>query len=174
MNLLDVIIICILGYSLVRGIFRGLIKELASIVGVIAGLYAARMFYPQISGLMSKWITNVAYREIVGFLIIFCAVLVIVGILGVVIKYVMKIASAGWLDRLLGSIFATVKAVLIVSILLIVLTTFLPKRAAVVKDSLLAPHVMMISGEIVNLIPGEMKQRFFEKFADLKNVWKRI
>ena len=174
MNILDVIIICILGYSLIRGIFRGLIKELASIVGVLAGLYAARMYYAPVSGLLAKWITNVAYREIAGFFIVFCGVLLVVGILGIIIKYVLKIVSAGWIDRLLGSVFATVKAVLIAAVLLLVLTTFLPKRTSVVKDSMLAPHVMTLSGEIVNLIPGDMKQKFSEKFVDLKKVWKRI
>ncbi|MGD9324868.1 MAG: CvpA family protein, partial [Desulfobacterales bacterium] len=34
MNPFDIIIIVILGYSLVRGIFRGLVKEVSSIVGV--------------------------------------------------------------------------------------------------------------------------------------------
>ena len=57
---------------------------------------------------------------------------------------------------------------------MIVLTTFLPKGTAIVKDSVLAPHVMMLSENIVKLVPGEMKQKFADKFADLKNAWKRI
>ena len=111
MNPLDYIIISILGYSLVRGIFRGLVKELSSIVGVVAGLYAARLYYPDVSDLLSKLISTVAYREIAGFFIIFCSVLIVVGIFGIIIKYVLKIASAGWLDRTLGAVFASVKAI---------------------------------------------------------------
>jgi len=41
MNALDVVIAVIVGFCLIRGIFRGLIKELSSIIGVFAGFYFA-------------------------------------------------------------------------------------------------------------------------------------
>ncbi|MGD9259358.1 MAG: CvpA family protein, partial [Desulfobacterales bacterium] len=37
MNPFDILIIIILGYSLIRGLFRGLVKEVASIIGVLGG-----------------------------------------------------------------------------------------------------------------------------------------
>jgi len=37
MNPFDTIIAIILGYCLIRGFFRGLIKELSSIIGVLGG-----------------------------------------------------------------------------------------------------------------------------------------
>ena len=72
MNLFDVIILVIFGYCLIRGLFRGLIKELASIVGVLSGFYAAYTYYQEVARLMSEWISNEAYLNIVSFLIIFC------------------------------------------------------------------------------------------------------
>ena len=41
MNYLDIIIVVILSYCVIRGVFRGLIKELSSIIGVFGGFYAA-------------------------------------------------------------------------------------------------------------------------------------
>ena len=41
MNILDILIAVIVGFCLVRGIFRGIIKELTSIVGVVAGFFAS-------------------------------------------------------------------------------------------------------------------------------------
>jgi membrane protein required for colicin V production len=172
MNSLDIVIVCILGYSLIRGVFRGFIKELSSIVGVLAGIYLASAYYPLTSHLLSGWITNVSYRDIAGFLIIFCGVLLIVGIVGVIIRYLLKIASAGWLDRLLGTLFAVVKGVLIVSVILVILTSFLPKNAAVIKNSVLAPHVISISEKIIQMVPESMKKDFYSKFAELKKSWK--
>ena len=172
MNPLDIIIIAILGFSLVRGIFRGLIKELSSIIGVLAGFYAAYTYYPYVAGLFAKWISNSGYRSILGFLIIFCAILILVGILGVLIKYVLKIASLGWFDRTCGAVFGLVKGVLIVSVVILMLTTFLPKGAPFIRKSLLAPHVMMISEKMIKMVPPDMKQQFFDKFQELKRSWK--
>ncbi|MBU4319171.1 MAG: CvpA family protein [Proteobacteria bacterium] len=172
MNSLDIIIACILGYCLIRGIFRGLIKELSSIVGVLAGVYLASAYYPLTSNLLSKWVANASYRDISGFLMIFCGVLLVVGVVGVIIRYLLKIASAGWVDRLLGTLFAVVKAVLIVSVILVILTSFLPKNAAIMKNSILAPHVVYVSEKIIQMVPESMKAEFYNKFKELKNTWK--
>ncbi|MBW1983457.1 MAG: CvpA family protein, partial [Deltaproteobacteria bacterium] len=53
MNTFDIIIAAIFGYCLVRGLFRGLIKELASIIGVLSGFYAAYTYYQEAARMMS-------------------------------------------------------------------------------------------------------------------------
>ena len=172
MNPFDILIIVILGYSLVRGLFRGLVKELSSIIGVLGGFYAAYTYYQVVAGLLSRLIHDIAYLNILSFLIIFCGVLIIVGVLGVIIKYLLNIAFLGWIDRIGGVFFGVLKAVLIVSILFITLTAFLPKGAAFIKNSELAPHVSWISEKMANVISKEMKQDFKAKLGELKKAWK--
>ena len=172
MNPFDILIIVILGYSLVRGLFRGLVKEVSSIIGVLGGFYAAYTYYMVLAGLLSGLIHDTAYLNILSFLIIFCGVLIIVGVLGVIIKYLLNIAFLGWVDRFGGVVFGVLKGILIVSILFITLTAFLPKGTAFIKNSELAPHVSWISEKMANVISKEMKQDFKGKLGELKKVWK--
>ncbi len=172
MNPFDILIIVILGYSLVRGLFRGLVKELSSIVGVLGGFYAAYTYYNVLAGLLSRLIHDISYLNILSFLIIFCGVLIIVGVLGVIIKYLLNIAFLGWIDRISGVVFGVLKGILIVSILFITLTAFLPKGTAFIKNSELAPHVSWISEKMANVISKEMKQDFNAKLGELKKAWK--
>ena len=172
MNPFDIIIILILGYSLVRGLFRGLVKEVSSIIGVLGGFYAAFTYYPKTAKLLSGLIHNTAYLNILSFLIIFCSVLIIVGLLGIIIKYLMNISFLGWVDRIGGVVFGAVKGVLIVSILFITLTAFLPKGSAFIKNSTLAPHVARVSEKMAKVVSKEMKQDFMAKFGELKKAWK--
>jgi len=37
----------------------------------------------------------------------------------------------------------------------------------------LAPHVAVITENIVKIIPQDMKQRFGKKFKDVKQEWKK-
>lgn len=173
MNFFDIIVIVILGYCFIRGIFRGLIKELASIVGVFGGFYAAYTYYMMVAKLLSKWITNTGYLNILSFLIIFCGVFIIISILGVIINYLLKIAFLGWLDRTCGAVFGAMKGMLIVSILLIALTTFLPKGTPVIKDSLLAPHVTLVSEKMAKVVSKDMKHAFSAKISAMKKAWKK-
>ena len=172
MNPFDIIIIVILGYSLVRGIFRGLVKEVSSIIGVLGGFYAAFTYYTILAKFLSGLIKETAYLNILSFLIIFCGVLIIVGILGVIIKYLLNIAFLGWVDRIGGVGFGLVKGILIASILFITLTAFLPKGSAFLKNSMLAPHVSWASEKMAKIVSKEMKQDFTAKLGELKKAWK--
>ncbi|MBW1726200.1 MAG: CvpA family protein [Deltaproteobacteria bacterium] len=173
MNFFDIIVIVILGYCLIRGVFRGLIKELSSIIGVLGGFYAAFTYYPLVAKPLSKWIANTGYLNILSFLIIFCGVFIIISILGVIINYLLKIAFLSWLDRILGSVFGAMKGVLIVSVLFIALTAFLPKGTPVIKDSLLSPYVTLVSEKIAKVVSKDMKHAFSAKIATIKKAWKK-
>jgi membrane protein required for colicin V production len=172
MNPLDMVIIVIMAFCLIRGIFRGLIKEIASIVGVFTGFYAAYTYYGIIAKPLSRWISNIPYLNILSFLIIFSAIFIFVSVIGVVIKYLMNIAFMGWMDRICGAGFGIIKGLLIVSVILIPLTTFLPKRTPVIKNSLLSPHVTKISEKMVKIVSKDMKQQFEEKIKELRKAWK--
>ena len=117
-------------------------------------------------------VINPAYLNILSFLIIFCIVLIIISILGVVIKYLLNVAFLGWIDRICGVFFGLIKGILIVTVLFIILTTFLPKGAPLIKKSVLAPHVTWISEKMVNVVSKEMKRDFFSKLDEFKKAWK--
>ena len=173
MNYLDIIIIVILSYCVIRGVFRGLIKELSSIIGVFSGFYAAYTYYTVVAKPLSEWISNPGYLNIMSFMVIFCVVFLVISILGVIINYLLKLAFLGWFDRFCGAVFGAMKGLLIVSVILIALTTFLPKGTPVIKDSLLSPHVTMVSEKMIKVVPKDMKDAFTAKITELKKEWNK-
>ena len=171
MNALDIVIGILLVYGLVRGIFRGLMEEVASIIGIFGGIYGAVFYYPAAADFLRRWISDRAYANILGFLLVFAAVFIVVSLLGVLIKYLLNIASLGWFDRLCGAAFGTIKSILIASVLLFVLTTFLPGGSPLIRTSRLAPHVAWVTEGIVKIIPRDMKQRFGDKYKEAQKAW---
>lgn len=171
MNALDITICIIAGFCLVRGLFRGIIKEVASIVGVLVGFYGAYTYYPLIAKWLSQLIANKSYLYIISFFLAFSVIFFVIGFVGVVLKHIFKVSSLGWVDRILGGAFAVVKAILIVSVLLVALTAFLPKNAPVITNSRIAPHVSTASEKMAAAIPLEMKERFHENIEALKESW---
>ncbi len=138
----------------------------------MGGFYAAFTYYTKLSKLLSGLIHNTAYLNILSFLIIFCRVLIIIGILGVIIKYLLNIAFLGWVDRFGGVVFGVIKGVFIISVLFIALTAFLPKGSAFIKNSMLAPHVSLVSEEMAKVVYKDMKKDFMAKLRELKKTWK--
>ena len=170
-NPVDIGIVLILLYCLIRGFFRGFIKELFSLIAVFGAFYAACAYYTHLAGLLSRWIDKAAYLNILSFLVLFIGIFLIINLLGFLIKYVLNIAFLGWLDRLFGTAFGALKGVLITSILLMAFTTFLPNCEFYLKQSKLSPKVTMISEKIAGLIPKEMKKEFIEKLEECKKAW---
>ena len=97
-----------------------------------------------------------------------------VSFVGVVLKHLFKTASLGWIDRLLGGSFAIVKAVLIVSVILVALTAFLPKDSPLIKLSKVAPYVSAASEKLVTAVPPDMKLKFDNNLSKLKESWGKI
>jgi len=171
MNALDLVIAVIMGFCLVRGIFRGLIKEASSLIGVFGGFYAAYTYYPYFTKLLSGWISNTAYLNILSFFVIFCGIFIGISMLGIVIRYILNSASLGWVDKICGLGFGGVKGVLIASVILLVLTTFLPRNASIVQDSLLSPHVVMVSERLAKIVPEDMREQFSSRIYELRKTW---
>ena len=173
MNLLDYILAVILAYCLIRGIFRGLVKELSGLIGVLGGFYFAFNYYPQMTKTLGRWISTTAYAQILSFLILFFGVYLAVSIAGGIIKYLMNIAWLGWTDRLTGAFFGAIKGVLIVAVIAAILTTFLPKNTAFLRDSLLVRHTMGISSLLVRIASADMKTLYDTHLKELNQTWQR-
>ena len=121
--------------------------------------------------LTSPWISDAAYLNIVSYMVIFSVVVITVGILAVVIKYLLNIAYLGWVDRVCGALFGLLKGGLVVCVVFIVLTAFLPKGAPLIKNATLSPHVSMVSEVMAKVISKEMKENFIIKLKEFKKTW---
>jgi len=173
MNVLDYVIAGVIGFCLVRGLFRGLVKEISSIVGVFAGYYFACNYYTHVSEIVQGWniISNPNYTQIIVFFCIFCVIFILIGLLGIIIRYLLREMFISWVDTAFGGGFGMLKGVLITSVLLIPLTALLPDDDQLMKDSILAPHVTVISKKMVRMVPDHLKEKFNEKVHQLKSVW---
>jgi len=174
MNPFDMLIIIIVSFCLIRGLFRGLIKEISSIIAVLGGFYAAFTYYPLLASLplLSKWIHNHAYLNIISFMAIFMLIFIVISLLGVLIKFLLKITFLGWLDRLGGAGFGFSKGILIVSVLLFMFTSFLSKGSPFIGNSLLSPHVTTVSETMSKFVSSDMKKGFESNLLKFKEIWK--
>ncbi|MBW2107266.1 MAG: CvpA family protein, partial [Deltaproteobacteria bacterium] len=145
-----------------------------SIAGVLVGFYGAYSTYPKLATWLNGFVSSPAYRYIIAFFAAFVSIYLIIGFLGVVLRHLFKAAALGWADRVLGGTFAMVKAVLIVSVLLVGLTAFLPKNASVMTHSRIAPLISGASEKLAAAVPPELKNKFNNNIKALKETWKKL
>ena len=173
MNPLDIVITIILSYCLIRGGFRGLVKEVSAIIGVLGGFFLAVNYYRPIAKILGKQVGETPFLNILSFMIIFGVTLILVSLIGMAIKRMLESSDLSWFDRFGGCIIGTAKALLISAVIVVALTTFLPKGAPLVRESLMAPYITLIAQQMAKVVTQDMKQQYNKKITELKKAWRQ-
>jgi membrane protein required for colicin V production len=176
MSILDIIIIAAVIFFLVRGIYRGLVREVGSLAGVILGIWLGNLYHPEVAIFLKEVLPPGKYIPIVAFALIFLVILVLCNLLGWLFKKFFQKIFLGWVDRILGAGLALLKS-LVLCYLLIVLITFLaPRDSTIIKDSRLAPVIISSYQAMIKRIPSssqeKLKDSFEQKKEDLQQIFK--
>jgi membrane protein required for colicin V production len=136
MNYIDIIIGVLLLISVVAGWRQGLVRQVFGILALLLGVFCAYKFSGFTAHHLSKWFAmNEAVTNAVAFAVTFIAVLFLVILIGRIADKFIKMVALGLVNRLLGAVLCALKAVLIISICLIILRSFDLLPAEKVRDS---------------------------------------
>ncbi|WP_282041871.1 CvpA family protein [Winogradskyella flava] len=161
MSIIDIILAALLLFGFIRGLFKGLFVEIASLVALVLGVYGAIHFSGFAAGLLeSKVDWNEKTINIVAFAITFVIIVLAISLAGKALTKLADFAALGILNKLLGGLFGALKIGLILSILLIVfnkLNNTLPfMEKEDLEDSVLYEPVKSLAPMIFpNLIKSE-------------------
>ncbi len=163
MNTFDIVVIIVISFCLIRGLFKGLIGEVSGIVGVVAGFYGAYTYYPQLTVYAREWVSDSTILNLIAFFVLFCAILVVVSLISVLIRKFLKLVFLGWVDRTFGLLFGGVKGLLIMSVFFIMITTFLPKNTAFLRDSTFSPYIAETAKALTLFVSQNTKKDFLKR-----------
>ena len=125
MNYIDVILIIPLLWGFLRGIKRGIVREITSFVALIFGIYGAINFAVYIQPfLKSQFEIGSSLIPIVSFAVTFLIIVLIIKLIGFIIDKIVNFIALGIISRLLGGVFGLLKAAFILSSLLLILNAF--------------------------------------------------
>ena len=121
MNTFDIVIAALLIIGFVRGLYKGLFVEVASLVSLIAGIYGAIHFSYFVGDFLANSVSwNERYITIVSFAITFALIVFAIALLGKLFTKIANFAALGFLNKLLGGIFGALKIGLVLSVVLLV------------------------------------------------------
>jgi membrane protein required for colicin V production len=161
MSWVDTAILVMLAASTLTGLFWGLIRQLLSIAGLVAGIYLAGRFYEPVATFLHPsegggLVADANWAKIIAFGAIVIGVSLLAGVVGSALRLVANLLLLGWLDHLLGGLLGFVNSLLLVSALLAVATIFpVPNLSDAVKDSQVAHMVGGFTPVVLNLLPPE-------------------
>lgn len=145
MNLLDFILLTPLVIGLARGLYKGLINELASLVSLLGGALMAYLFADEVYSIISNYVDEPGLgTQVLSYAIVFVAVVIGVYIIAKALTKMMKLVALGFLNRIVGGIFGLAKALILLLISIYFLQSFIKSqrdsKQELVAQSLLLPY----------------------------------
>jgi membrane protein required for colicin V production len=120
MTALDWILLSIGAASALWGLMRGLVREVLSVAGWVAGFLLAQVYAPQMGAWLPLSDSIDSLRYLAGFLVVFLLVLVAFALLSMALRKLASAAGLGPLDRALGGLFGALRGWLLLLSLTIV------------------------------------------------------
>lgn len=145
MNYIDLVLVVILGLSAWQGIRKGFIIEIFSILALFAGIYGAIHF----SDVLAVWMRDELelkkeWLPIASFAGTFLLIVIGVQLLAKAVSKFIDLVALSWLNKAAGAVFSLIKAAIILSFILMLVTPFtrsidFPPRKAMNNSVLYAP-----------------------------------
>ena len=119
MAFIDFLLGALLIFGIVRGLWNGFIIELASLLSLLVGIWAAIKFSHVMRSVLrdhADWSPKTI--QITAFVLTFILVVVAITILAKALTTIVSIAGLGIFNKLLGAVVGMLKTALIISVML--------------------------------------------------------
>ncbi len=159
MTAFDYAMLGVIIVSVAISIWRGLVREVMSLLSWLVALWVAARFSVVFADWMPAAMTNPSARYVTAFVVLFLGAVIALELLGVLLAKLLHAAGLGFLDRALGAIFGLARGALLAWILtLLGGLTSLPQQDWW-RDALFAPPLQAAVLAARPLLPLEIAKR---------------
>jgi len=170
-NYFDVIVIALIVMLGLKGLFRGFVKEIFALIGLVAGVYIASRNAEFTGHLISDNLLPIDGNNtlmLVGFVITLVVIWIVAYILGGLVSKIFAASGLGIFDRLLGFVFGAGKVFFILAIIVFAVSQIQIINAKLqenTKNSIMYPLLKQAGEVIIKIDPVEV-QKDIEKNID--------
>lgn len=171
MNALDYAFLILMGISVIYSLIRGLIREIFALLAIIFGFLGASYGYGFFAVWLKTWIENETLCQILAFGILFLAIAFSLSLIGKLLANLLRTMDLSWADRLGGAAFGFIKSILLIAVIILVLTAFLPPKSKILRESIISPNIMTIARGLAWIVPERFHSLYQQREKELRKFW---
>jgi uncharacterized membrane protein required for colicin V production len=160
MNPIDIAVGALCALFAVFGILRGLVRQVISVAGLVAGHLAGVRYYEA----AVSWLNlSFQYSKVVGYAAVFLAVWLLFVLVGSFIEGRIRASKLSFMDRIGGLVVGAAKGALLSVLLVFLLVIFLPKDSEALRGSRAAPVCISAGHWLAKAFPDRFADAFRDK-----------
>ncbi len=141
MNEVDAAIIVVTAISCLFGLWRGLIKEVLSLLTWVAALLVARVYSEYLAEMLVNVIDSGGVRYVSAVALLFIVVMMLGTLINHFMSKLITVTGLKFADRLLGGVFGIARGAVIVLVILVITGVFV-SETRLWQESKLIPYGM--------------------------------
>jgi len=168
MNWLDITVLIIVIFFFLIGLSRGLVKQVFSLVSVIAGIAVGLIFYDVLAIILIEYglVGNISVASVGAFILLSITSFIVIQILGWITNKLIGTLHLSWLNRLGGAVIGSLIGFIIVVCITSLITLFLSKDDPSLKGSIFFPYIEDAYVSARSTIPED----FSEQIQNVRNI----
>lgn len=167
MSGLDWIILGVIALSVLLAAAQGFFFEMFSLGGAVVGYLLAAWQYQNLAPWFEPHVKSAAVANAAAFFLIFTGVMLVAGVIGRVVRWMMKEVGLRLVDRVLGAAFGLLRGAVVVTVAVLAMAAFVPE-SKVLEQSQLSRYFLVAGRGVSWMAPAEMRQKFDEGIALLR------
>jgi membrane protein required for colicin V production len=173
MNWLDIVLLLILAASVIRSFRTGLTRSIIRLVSVVLAILLGAWFYRTAAAYLQPYVSSQTVANLGGFLMVFCGVLLLGGIVSGVVGRFLRVTGLSIVDHVLGAGFGLLRGTLVAVALIMGIMAFSKdgRPPQSVTESRLAPYVSQAARVFAAMAPHDLKEGFRKTYSQAKEVW---
>jgi membrane protein required for colicin V production len=165
----DVLILVIFLAFLVRGIWIGFIRQISSLIAMVGGFLLAGYFDNDFYRLILPYLDNSHIAFLITYIVLFIVFFYAIKLAGLGLRLVMDLTLVTWFDKTVGGIFGVIKGLFFISLLFVVISSYLSASNNYLKKSITYPYLSESSKVILAFIrDNDLRSYFIPKEPAIK------
>jgi membrane protein required for colicin V production len=160
---LDIALLVILGYFLLRGLFRGVVKEVVAVLGLFVAFWVAGVYWDLAEMHLKPIFDMRGQRGISAFIIIFTVVYFFTGLISIFVDHIVKVTISPVVSGLLGAVVGVIKGILVCGILMSGAQVFLKPNEPFFTTSQFWPYLKPVTAQAMAWMPEGLQRALTAK-----------
>jgi len=157
----DVLVLIIFLAFLVRGIWIGFISQISSLIAMIGGFLLAGYFDNDFYRLILPYLENSHMAFLITYIVLFMVFFFVIKLAGLGLRLVMDLTLVAWFDKTVGGIFGIIKGLFFISLIFVVISSYLSGSNNYLKKSITYPYLSKSSKVILAFIRDNDLRSYF-------------
>jgi membrane protein required for colicin V production len=156
---LDYAVIGVFAVSMALGAWRGLVREVVSLLGWVVAFLAANLLAGPLGPSMPDVIPTPELKVAAAYAAVFLGALVVTSLAGLLLSKIVSAVGLGGIDRTLGAVFGTARAALVVVAATLLAGLTSAPREPWWRDSACGKTLVQIALALKPLLPPAFTER---------------